>query len=317
MTHYDVFNGDADGLCALHQLRLVEAIDSVLVTGVKRDIALLERVQVETAGSVTVLDVSLDKNREPLLALLARDVPVAYFDHHYAGEIPAHPRLSAHIDPAPDRCTSLLVDVALEGRWRAWAAVGAFGDGMEAAARTAAAPLDLAEEDLVRLRELGICLNYNGYGERVADLHFPPDALYRRMQGFVDPLLFMAEDEAFSILSAGFADDMARAHRLRPEYEGEGHALYLLPAEAWARRISGVFANELAGGAPERAHALLTPRPEGGFVVSVRSPRATGEGADALCRQFPTGGGRKGAAGINVLAEDDYDLFVERFLAAF
>ena len=40
----DVFNGDADGICALHQLRLAAPADSELVTGVKRDIALLERV---------------------------------------------------------------------------------------------------------------------------------------------------------------------------------------------------------------------------------------------------------------------------------
>ena len=39
----DVFNGDADGLCALHQLRLAEPLaDAQLVTGVKRDIALLD-----------------------------------------------------------------------------------------------------------------------------------------------------------------------------------------------------------------------------------------------------------------------------------
>ena len=33
MKFYDVFNGDADGLCALHQLRLAEPRDAVLVTG--------------------------------------------------------------------------------------------------------------------------------------------------------------------------------------------------------------------------------------------------------------------------------------------
>jgi hypothetical protein len=41
---YDVFNGDADGICALHQLRLANPRDAVLLTGVKRDIALLQRV---------------------------------------------------------------------------------------------------------------------------------------------------------------------------------------------------------------------------------------------------------------------------------
>ena len=45
MTHSYVFNGDADGLCALQQLRLASprgAGGETLVTGVKRDIALLE-----------------------------------------------------------------------------------------------------------------------------------------------------------------------------------------------------------------------------------------------------------------------------------
>jgi len=36
MAYYDVFNGDADGICALHQLRLAEPREATLVTGVKR-----------------------------------------------------------------------------------------------------------------------------------------------------------------------------------------------------------------------------------------------------------------------------------------
>ncbi|HTN65634.1 MAG TPA: acetyltransferase, partial [Burkholderiaceae bacterium] len=35
MKHFDVFNGDADGLCALHQLRLAAPLDAVLITGIK------------------------------------------------------------------------------------------------------------------------------------------------------------------------------------------------------------------------------------------------------------------------------------------
>lgn len=41
MKIYDVFNGDADGICALVQLRLASPADSVLITGVKRDIELM------------------------------------------------------------------------------------------------------------------------------------------------------------------------------------------------------------------------------------------------------------------------------------
>ncbi|MGL6056659.1 MAG: DHH family phosphoesterase, partial [Vibrio metschnikovii] len=51
--HYDVFNGDADGIIALLQLRLAEPIESQLVTGVKRDIQLLKKLTVNPGDSVT------------------------------------------------------------------------------------------------------------------------------------------------------------------------------------------------------------------------------------------------------------------------
>ena len=42
--HYDIFNGDADGILSLLQLRLADPIASELVTGVKRDIVLLDKL---------------------------------------------------------------------------------------------------------------------------------------------------------------------------------------------------------------------------------------------------------------------------------
>ena len=45
-NNIDVFNGDADGICALIQYRLAYPEKSTLVTGVKRDIKLLEKVAV-------------------------------------------------------------------------------------------------------------------------------------------------------------------------------------------------------------------------------------------------------------------------------
>ena len=317
MTRIDVFNGDADGLCSLQQLRLAQPGQTTLVTGVKRDIALLGRVQAAAGDEVTVLDLSLDKNREPLRRLLDRGVRIRYFDHHFAGEIPRHPGLEAHIGNLPDQGTSLLVDAALGGRFRAWAVVGTFGDNFDQAARRAAAPLGLATRELADLRNLGIYLNYNGYGERIEDLHFPPEALFRRIAPYADPLEFIRNDEAFATLKAGFTDDMLRAGDADAELATARHALYILPAEPWARRVSGVLANDLARGVPDRAHALLTRRPDGGFVVSVRAPLIAPEGADALCRQFATGGGRKAAAGINRLDEADYDTFVSAFREAF
>jgi len=317
MAYFDVFNGDADGICALAQLRLAEPRDATLVTGVKRDIALLQRVVATAGDAVTVLDVSLDKNRDALQGLLERGARVRYFDHHYAGEIPSHEALSVHIETLQDKGTSLLVDDFLRGRYRAWAVVGTFGDNFDAAARRAAEPLELEEAQLGALRELGICLNYNGYGARVEDLHFPPDELFCRVRRYADPFDFIASDDALATLRDGYGDDMAQARAVSPELADERHGLYILPSEPWARRVSGVLANELSKAAPKRSHALLTRLPAGGFVVSIRAPLAAGEGADELCRQFPTGGGRKAAGGINHLPDDAYSEFVTRFTAAF
>jgi len=316
MKYYDVFNGDADGLCALHQLRLIEPRDSELVTGPKREIDLLGRVPLEGVAAVTVLDLSLEKNAAALGRLLDAGVRVDYFDHHFPGEIPHHPGLQAHLDTRPEVCTSLLVDAYLGGRARAWAVVGAFGDNLDPSARRAAESLDLDSSTLDALRELGICLNYNGYGPSLEDLHFAPDDLYRRLRPYADPRDFIAGDTAFIQLRDGYADDMARARALVPEYDDARHRLLILPAEPWARRASGVLANELAQQAPDKAHAILTRLSAGGFLVSVRAPLSRPEGADTLCRQFATGGGRKGAAGINHLLEEDYDRFLEAFRAA-
>lgn len=317
MTYFDVFNGDADGLCALHQLRLAQPLESTLVTGVKRDIALLERVQARPGDEVTVLDIALDKNRGALARVLAAGARVRYFDHHYPGEIPSHPGLESHIETRPDKGTSLLVDEFLGGRHRAWAVVGTFGDNFEAAACRCAGPLGLSADDLARLRELGVCINYNSYGEQLADLHCAPDELYRRLHPYADPLQFIREEPIVGTLTEGYAEDMAQARGTKPSLMGERCRLYILPAQPWARRVGGVYANALALESPTRAHALLTRLPEGGFLVSVRAPLTHPVGADQLCRQFETGGGRQAAAGINHLPEADYDRFEAALIASF
>jgi len=115
MAFIDVFNGDADGLCALHQLRLNNPQDSTLITGVKRDIALVKQVRCNAGDTVTILDISLDKNRGDLLNVLEKGANVTYVDHHFAGEIPAHDNLDAHIDTAATTCTSLIVNTMLNG----------------------------------------------------------------------------------------------------------------------------------------------------------------------------------------------------------
>jgi oligoribonuclease NrnB/cAMP/cGMP phosphodiesterase (DHH superfamily) len=110
----DVFNGDADGVCALVQLRLAQPAKAKLVSGVKRDIQLLERLSIQKNDSVTVLDISLKKNRIALDRILQQGATVFYVDHHESGDIPQHTNLKAIINTAANTCTSLLVDQYLE-----------------------------------------------------------------------------------------------------------------------------------------------------------------------------------------------------------
>lgn len=315
--HIDVFNGDADGLCALHQLRLTDPVESELVTGVKRDIDLLQRVDATDGDRITVLDISLDSNREPLLQLLEAGAHIRYFDHHFAGDIPAHPRLEAHIDTSADVCTSALVDRYIGGTRRPWAVAAAFGDNLPHLGQSLAASRGLTETQTRELATLGELLNYNGYGDTVADLHFPPTELYRLLQPYADPFAFIAECEAFARLAAGHAEDMRNAARLTPHRETADTILLLLPDAAWARRTSGVLANDWARRHSGKALAVLSPNTRGTVTVSVRAPMSRPEGADTLCREFPTGGGRKAAAGINDLPAEETDRFADRFAGHF
>ena len=316
MATFDAFNGDADGLCALAQLRLAAPCESVLVTGVKRDIALLERVDAGAGDAVTALDISMAKNADGLERLLAAGAQVLYVDHHDPGEIPEHAGLTAIIDTRAETCTSLLVNGHLRGRFPAWALVGAFGDNMHGIAEPLGASLGVGADVLRRYERLGVLLNYNAYGASVDDLHFAPEALFKRLVAHASPLDFLREDPgAFEALDAGLRGDIAQADGLRPQWQSPGGAVYMLPDAAWARRVSGSWGNRLARAAPERAHAIVTARADGRWLVSVRAPlqRTLPQGAEALCSAFATGGGRAAAAGINALEAGELDRFVARF----
>ena len=315
--NYDLFNGDADGICALLQLRKAEPRDAVLITGVKRDINLMSKVEAVSGDKITVLDVSMDKNKDALEKALFRGASVFYVDHHFSGDIPEHENLTAIINEAPDVCTAALVNGYLNGRHLDWAVTGAFGDNLKDTARTLASSLDISEQDLVSLDALGTYINYNGYGPAIADLHFDPKDLYLKLYAADGPLDFVHNSTDFEKLSTGYGEDMAKAEALQPLQSNATSAVFLLPDETWARRVSGVYSNDLATENPERAHAVLTLKDNGNYLVSVRAPMIKKSGAAELCMQFPTGGGRAGAAGINDLPADTLQRFIDAFEQAY
>ena len=318
MADYDVFNGDADGICALLQLRFAEPREAQLVTGVKREIDLLNRVYPAADDRITVLDISLNKNREGLNRALDVGAQVFYVDHHFAGAVPASASLKSLINEAPDVCTSVLIDHYLRGAYREWAVVGTFGDNLKHTANGLIKNLHFSAEQATLLENLGIYINYNGYGANLEELHFAPDQLYRLLSQYRSPFDFVADNSAdFQKLEQGYHQDIEAVQSTVALVASDEIAAFVLPNEPWARRVSGVFSNQLANDNPERGHAVLTVKPNGNYLVSVRAPLNNKKGAAALCMQFPTGGGREAAAGINDLPADMLAKFLDQLKKAF
>ena len=310
--HFDVFNGDADGICSLIQLRLDDPRpNAMLVTGPKRDIELLGRVDPEPGDTITVLDVSMRRNRQHLLRVLNAGAEVFYADHHNPGDVVEHPSLTSHILSKGEMCTSAIVNRYLDSRHSGWAAVGAFGDNMIRMGRELG-----GDRPVEQLQELGSLINYNSYGASLDDLHFHPDALYLLLATYDEPEAFLAQDSLVRpTLRDGIADDLSTAERGDTLADDERVHALALPDTAASRRISGILGNRLARENAHRAHAVLTRRGDG-FQVSLRAPVATRQGAGELARRFG-GGGRPAAAGIDLLPGDRLSEFLDSLRAAF
>ena len=323
-----IFNGDADGIISQHIAELSGLLPDVRITGLKREIRLLNQVP-DSASELFVFDINLETNRDDLMKLLQyAETRVHWYDHHEPGPIPDDFRLKTRIMNTRGTCTALLVHAAYPGADPRWAAMAAFGDNLPQAADALLAPLGIDPAERERLREAGELINYNSHGDTPADVLFQPLAVAERMSAYRDPLLFLDHSGLIEPLRAQMREDEARLGGLRPvrapEGKGAGAQLFELPAEAWARRLGSTFASRLALAEPGRAVATLQAlsRGEGkegvDYQVSIRAPRGgsterEATPASSLALEFPTGGGRALAAGINRLPADQVDTFVRRF----
>ena len=200
MRHSYVFNGDADGIIAAHPLLLANKPHKPnFYTGVKRDIALLAQVPVSNEPhEIWVADISLDSNVEALSQHLNAGATVHYFDHHRATQLKSHANLHAHINQSPKTCSALIVNAYLNHAFASWAVVAAFGDGMVEAAQNLAQIIGLECPKIGCLQALGECINYNAYGDSLADLLLPPLEILQRLNAYANPLDFMENDNLLS-----------------------------------------------------------------------------------------------------------------------
>jgi len=325
-----IFNGDADGLISQHLVELSGVHPSVRITGLKREIMLLERLPPPVeAIDIYVFDISLEANRRGLLPLLEKPgVRITWFDHHEAGVLPGSPRLKAHIFNGRGTCTALLVHAAFPGSDPRWAAMAAFGDNVPEAGEALLRSLGIDEAEAASLREAGELLNYNAYGETAEDVLFQPLEVAERLSFFADPLEFIRACGFFEPLRRQFQQDETESRKVLPRQETGSAKIYLLPDSPWARRFGGTFANRISRENPACALAVLHPlrgTHDGFYKVSIRAPRVgtrAGGKADVplasdLAREFSTGGGRALAAGINRLPADELPVFEKRFLEVY
>jgi len=319
-----LFNGDADGIISQHIAGLSGIRPNGRITGLKRDIALLQRVSEGGAQDLYVFDINLDTNRPALERLLENPgVRIFWYDHHEPGLVPSHPRLKTRIQNTRGTCTALLAHAAFPGADPRWAAMAAFGDNLPQAAEALLSPLGLPPAAVETLREAGELINYNSHGESPEDVLFQPLEIAERMARYRDPLVFLEQSGLIEPLRRQMQDDESKLAGLAPvratgDRDG-GAQLFRFPDETWARRLGSTFASRLALAEPGRAVATLQPKRDGSWQVSIRAPRSRPEcpPAMSLALEFPTGGGRALAAGINTLPDDQVEAFSRRFFEVY
>lgn len=304
--HYDVFNGDADGICALLQLRLDSPRNSTLISGVKRDNQLLKKISPQPGDTVTCLDISMAKNTTELINILNVGCDVFYVDHHNPGDIPTSGKLKAIINTEANTCTSLMINEILDNRYIEWAIVGAYGDNLINVADKLANSIGLNKEQKKQLNELGVLINYNGYGSMLSDLHFDPVILFKTLLNYKSPFDVLSSDiSPYPALKQGYKLDFSHVENIKPEIIGNKSDCYVLPNETWSRRVIGVFSNTLANNNPCKAHIVALEIDEEHYQISLRTPLNKKYGASDICSQYPSGGGRSSAAGINRLHKSE------------
>ena len=316
MTNYDVFNGDTDGIFAWHQLRLAFPLNTIKISGVKRDVNLLRHVNPQKGDVVTVLDISHAKNRKDVLRILKTGATIEYFDHHDPAELIDDSNITYHIDTDPHMTTGRVVDSHVDNKNHIWSIATAFGDNHFDLALEMAITEGLDAEQTKLLKEIGLSINYNSYGKTENDLFFRIHDVVSMVEDCGQDVFNIAKHEIFLKLLNNFNSDMSTASCQEPYSINEKGVIYIFPDEPWSHRILGAFSNHLVNLNKNSACAIAVLNSDHTYRISVRSSLNKPYGAGNLCKIF-RGGGREKAGGIDDLKESDLPKFKEQFERAF
>ncbi len=206
MSNIDVFSGGADGLCGLHQFRLTYRIDSTLLTGVKRDLRLLDRVEANSSDVVSVFNVPVGTNREALFRLLGLGVQCICFDGHFKGIVGKHPGLTLLVDQAAETCGEHIEDLHVHPA-EIYRMMKPYGDPLRLLVQEPAILTHLRrgrESDLRKAREIDAKMSGAG-----GDIYVLPEGAWcRRIRGdYANHLALKEPDRAHAVLTHNRTED--------------------------------------------------------------------------------------------------------------
>ena len=311
MVYYDFFNGDADGIISLHQYRMHHPQNSEVFTGVKRDVKLLRHCVDIHSSKFTVFDISLLSNKDYVDKILSNGNTIRWFDHHEPGDIELGENFEIFVNADPNCCTNILVDKFLEGLYRPWTICGAYGDNLHEQAEKLNP--NFSSENMRKLKEIGETLNYNGYGNKESDLTVHPKDVYLDIKNYESPFQYRKKSEVYNKIFTQMKSDESELSSSEIIHDSDIGKVILLPNSTASIRYSGIYSNQQTTNSPNKAFAILTLVGDDNYRISIRSPKNNPYGASKLALQFPTGGGREKAAGINELPINQLKNFIEKF----
>jgi len=311
MSYYDFFNGDADGIISLHQYRMHYPKDSEVFTGVKRDVKLLRHCTDIKNSKLTVFDISLLSNKDYVDTILNNGNTIRWFDHHEPGETELGENFEIFVDADPNCCTNILVDKYVDGLYRPWTICGAYGDNLHEQAQKLNP--NFSKENLLKLKEIGETLNYNGYGNEESDLTVHPKDVYLDIKDYESPFQYREKSEVYNKIFTQMKSDESELSSSDILHDTETGKVILLPNSKASIRYSGIYSNQQTTENPDKAFAILTLVNDDNYRISIRSPKSNPFGASKLALQFPTGGGREKAAGVNELPKTELHTFIDKF----
>ncbi len=81
-------------------------------------------------------------------------------------------------------------------------------------------------------------------------MHFSPEVLFKALQPFSDPFEFYHASGELNQLQEGFQNDIRKAKSELPVRQNFAGIIYQFQNQAWCRRVSGVYRNQVTREAP-------------------------------------------------------------------